>query len=406
MFFPIFYHVMQAVERRPIYGNRYIEKPSTGNFRIKQKFHELHMVKPGSNIICERSDNGAGGGTRTRTRFEAERILSPSITRKLLNKLTVSQLAELSNFSRAYISQVKSGQRPPSKVLLLTLKEYHISTRKGQAEIDCHKTVELFLESRRDGLSSRTIDGFYRCYLEKAVPVLGLNPTPAKITHFINSLECSAGGRHAYFRALRVFYNWLYSPKSGYDYRKEDNPITWVDAPKTPKLILPSLTAEQLELLIITVENLRDKAIISLLAESGLRLSELANIRLSDIDWGNRTIRVIGKGNKEGYAPFGSISESYLRDWLKEYHPERKANIWGKNSRGIASMLETLEKKTGLPCNPHTFRRTFACLLRKAGVDTMTIKDLGRWESLEMVQRYTRSVTFHDSLKLYKAPLG
>jgi len=50
--------------------------------------------------------------------------------------------------------------------------------------------------------------------------------------------------------------------------------------------------------------------------------------------------------------------------------------------------------------------RTFACLLRKAGVDVLTIKDLGRWESLEMVQRYTRSVTFHDSLKHYKAPLS
>jgi integrase len=54
----------------------------------------------------------------------------------------------------------------------------------------------------------------------------------------------------------------------------------------------------------------------------------------------------------------------------------------------------------------HTFRRTFACLLRKVGVDIMTIKDLGRWESLEMVQRYTRSVTFEDSMKHYKAPLS
>ena len=69
-------------------------------------------------------------------------------------------------------------------------------------------------------------------------------------------------------------------------------------------------------------------------------------------------------------------------------------------------MPKRLHERTNLPCNPHTFRRTFACLLRKAGVDTMTIKDLGRWESLEMVQRYTRSVTFEDSLKFYKAPLG
>ena len=72
----------------------------------------------------------------------------------------------------------------------------------------------------------------------------------------------------------------------------------------------------------------------------------------------------------------------------------------------IVVIMRNLKAKRGLPCNPHTFRRTFACLLRKAGVDTMTIKDSGRWESLDMAQRYTRSVTFEDSLKFYKAPLG
>lgn len=55
--------------------------------------------------------------------------------------------------------------------------------------------------------------------------------------------------------------------------------------------------------------------------------------------------------------------------------------------------------------NVYVVSLTFACLLRKAGVDTMTIKDLGRWESLEMGQRHTRSVSFHDSLKFYKVSL-
>ena len=63
-------------------------------------------------------------------------------------------------------------------------------------------------------------------------------------------------------------------------------------------------------------------------------------------------------------------------------------------------MLKRLQERTNLPCNSHTSHRTFACLMRKAGVDTMTIKDLGRWESLEMGQRYTRSVTVEDSLKV------
>ncbi|MHA2067638.1 MAG: tyrosine-type recombinase/integrase [Candidatus Thorarchaeota archaeon] len=52
-----------------------------------------------------------------------------------------------------------------------------------------------------------------------------------------------------------------------------------------------------------------------------------------------------------------------------------------------------------MPCNPHTFRRTFACLLPKAGLDTMTIKGLGKWESIAMVERYTRFVRFVDNLK-------
>jgi integrase len=205
------------------------------------------------------------------------------------------------------------------------------------------------------------------------------------------------GNRHAYFRAIKTFYNW----------RAEmfglPSPMKHMRAPRLGKPIPPSLTREQVLNLLDTLNNVRDKAIISLFTESGLRLSELAGIKPNDIDCNNRTVQVIGKGNKEALAPFGPVTEQYLRAWLREHKPD--GNIWGLNTWGISSMLRRLKQCTGLPCNPHTFRRTFACLLRKAGIDTMTIKELGRWESLEMVQRYTRSVTFNDSLKFYKAPL-
>jgi integrase/recombinase XerC len=171
-------------------------------------------------------------------------------------------------------------------------------------------------------------------------------------------------------------------------------------------MILPSLTTEQVEELLQKSKSVRDKAIIALFVELGLRLSELTNIKVGDVDWNSHIIKVIGKGNKEGYAPFGNKAEGYLRLWLSEYNAENGERMWNIGFWGIKTMLDKLKQQTGLPCNPHTFRRTFACLLRKAGVDTMTIKDLGRWESLEMVQRYTRSVTFHDSMRLYKAPLG
>lgn len=218
---------------------------------------------------------------------------------------------------------------------------------------------------------------------------------------FLKSIPPNHNGlatRHASFRAIKTFYRWL---NAEYGIR---NPLKGMPAPILGKPILPSLSANDVHRLIEETDNIRDKAIIALFTESGLRLTELTDIKPNDIDWQNRLVKVLGKGRKEAYAPFGELSAGYLQEWLAQYEPD--GNIWGLNQWGITSMLRRLQEKTGLPCNPHTFRRTFACLLRKAGVDTMTIKDLGRWESLEMVQRYTRSVSFHDSLKFYKAPLS
>ena len=323
---------------------------------------------------------------------------------KLLNKLTVSQLAELSNLSKAYISQVKHGKRPPSEKLIQVL-EKHYENSNGINSSEVKRAIDTFLKSRRDGTSINTII-FYRKPLSKSIPVLGLTPTSNQLGKYLNSLSCSQGGKHAYYRAISVFYNWLYSPRSGFRLKYDQNPILMVEPPKKPKLILPSLTKGQVELLIDKAHSIRDKAIIALFTESGLRLSELLNIKVMDIDWESKTIKALGKGNKEGYAPFGSLTERYLKLWLSEYQPNSNQSIWNIGFWGIKSMLDDLRQETSLPCNPHTFRRTFACLLRKAGVDTMTIKDLGRWESLEMVQRYTRSVNFQDSLKFYKAPLS
>ena len=180
----------------------------------------------------------------------------------------------------------------------------------------------------------------------------------------------------------------------------QDNPILAVAPPKVEKKILPSLTIEQVTYLIDQVESVRDKAIICLFTDSGLRLSELAAIKSEDIDWDNRLIKVWCKGNKEALAVFGKKTEAYLKQWLNEYDAKGGC-IWDTNWYGIEEMLKQLKAKTGLPCNAHTFRRTFASILAKRGVDSLHIMRLGRWESISMVERYTRSVRFEDSLKLY-----
>ncbi len=252
------------------------------------------------------------------------------------------------------------------------------------------------------GCTLKTME-FYRPILARFKAEFDCTKTTRQsIEKFLNRIpegNHNLHNRHAHYRTLKAFYNWA-SKEYGID-----NPMASIQAPILSKVILSTLTETQVRSLLDSANSLRDKAIISTFTESGLRLSELAATKATDINFDNHTIRVFGKGRKEAFAPLGEVSGQYLKAWLSQYNSDSE-NIWGIKRSGIVLMLRRLEAKTGITCNPHTFRRTFAVLLRKAGIDTMTIKELGRWESLEMVQRYTRSFSFQDSMKFYKSPLS
>ena len=314
---------------------------------------------------------------------------------EMLQKLPVAHIAALSKLSKSFISQVKSGKRPVSQKLVDSI----LSALPEKKEPDF---LRLFLQSRQAmGVSQKTLL-FYHERLSKFLKnVIYLKATAAVIQRYLNTIPANANGlatRHASYRTIKTFYRWL---NAGYGL---NNPIEGIKAPILGKPMMPTLDEIQVKQLIDSVDCIRDKAIIALFVESGLRLSELANIKPDDINGQGRCIRVLGKGRKVAFAPFGDLADRYLTAWLAEYKPN--GNIWGIYADGIATMLKRLEAKTGITCNPHTFRRTFAVLLRKAGIDTMTIKELGRWESLEMVQRYTRSFSFQDSMKFYRSPLS
>ena len=259
--------------------------------------------------------------------------------------------------------------------------------------------LSLFLKSRRQGLSKRTYE-FYEALLSPFVNTCEL--TPESINAFLSRLSC-ANGKNAYYRAIRAFCNWLY--RQGLII---NNPITRVDPPKMKKIILPSLTPEQVDYLIQSADTIRNKAIISLFADSGIRLTELLNIKPDHIDFDTNTVIIWGKGGKQWEAPFTNRTAELLSEWLTGKGDSTVggsvcvSNIWGLRKRGVQIMLWRLEQRTGLPCNPHTFRRTFASNLHRAGLDVEHVMRLGGWESLDMVLRYTRSVKFEESLKLYQ----
>ncbi|MCD6453026.1 MAG: tyrosine-type recombinase/integrase [Dehalococcoidales bacterium] len=240
------------------------------------------------------------------------------------------------------------------------------------------------MDFRRQGTSPRTIE-FYQACLEPFATYYELTPTD--INTFLANLNCH-NGKNAYYRAIRAFCNWLY--RQGYI---KDNPITRVDPPKMAKVLLPSLSSEQVEYLIDQAETIRDKAIISLFADSGIRLNELVDVKASHIDWNNFTVMVWGKGGKQRKALFTERSAELLKQVIRVNKVNTVSkNAWGLERRGIQIMLYRLQEKTGLPCNPH---------LHRNGLGVEHIMRLGGWESLDMVLRYTRSVRFEDSSRLY-----
>jgi len=259
------------------------------------------------------------------------------------------------------------------------------------ANSNVKQLLTKFLKSRRQGISPRTIE-FYEACLTPLVT--SYNLTHTDINLFLSNLTCH-NGKNAYYRAIRAFCNWLF--RQGY---VKENPIVKVDSPKMTKVILPSLTNEQVEHLIEKADNIRDKCVIILFTDSGMRLNELVNIKASHIDWESQMIIIWGKGGKQRKAPFTSRTAKMLKQIVRNSNGAN--NIWGIRRRGIQIMLHRLEKETGFPCNPHTFRRTFASRLHRAGLDVEHIMRLGGWESLDMVLRYTRSVKFEDSLKIYQ----
>jgi len=155
----------------------------------------------------------------------------------------------------------------------------------GKANQLTKKLITEFLSSRSQGTSKHTIAFYQRC-LSKAI---GAELSPQGINSFLDSLSCG-NAKHSYYRAIRAFRNWL--EREGYS-----NPIKRVDAPKVQRKLLPSVSTEQLQALLDATDNLRDRAIISLLFDGGLRLSEICSIEADDIDWSSNTLRVIVKGN-------------------------------------------------------------------------------------------------------------
>ncbi|MFC1935057.1 tyrosine-type recombinase/integrase [Chloroflexota bacterium] len=210
--------------------------------------------------------------------------------------------------------------------------------------------------------------------------------TSRGIATYLASLTCG-NGKAKFYSCLRALCNWLHRS----DYIR-NNPITLVSPPKIQRRLLPAINQEQLEKLLNNSHYERDKAIMCLLWYSGMRLSECANVKAGDFDWDEGTVIVLGKGNRFRKCLAGN---GVVKQWFSQH------DSFEITPRGIQVLLQRLGKETGLYCNPHSFRRGFAIHNLKSGLSTRIVQSLGGWESIVMVERYSRSLSFEDALSVY-----
>jgi integrase/recombinase XerC len=186
--------------------------------------------------------------------------------------------------------------------------------------------------------------------------------------------------------------------------------------PKTAKRLPSFVSAREMENLLgekhISEISILDKAVIELFYSTGIRLSELINLRLSNVNFSNKTIKVLGKGSKERIVPFGSKAAIAIKNYLKirEICNLKNIDILFLNKAGkklYPVQVNRLMKKnlsivTGMKKkSPHVLRHTFATHLLDNGADIRAVKDMLGHESLSTTQIYTH-ITPEKLKKVYK----
>lgn len=183
-----------------------------------------------------------------------------------------------------------------------------------------------------------------------------------------------------------------------------DNPVDLIKAPKVKRHLPKILTLNEVNQLLdnqktFKKQDVRDLAIAELLFSSGLRVSELVNLTLKDLDEQTMEVRVLGKGNKQRVVPVGQSAIDRINDYLKvrdEFEPKDDSlflNRFGSqlSTRAVEQNLEKISLKAGLSThlNPHKLRHSFATELLQGGADLRVVQEMLGHSSLAATQVYT-----------------
>ena len=274
------------------------------------------------------------------------------------------------------------------------------------------KQFQTYLKLERS-LSENSIGAYIRdiVKLKEFLEISNNDKTPLEIgmediqlfLGYLHELGMSEYTQARMLSGVKAFYKFLLVE----DYLSDD-PAYLIEAPKLGRKLPDTLSYHEIVQLLdvidlSTPEGARNRAIVEVLYCSGLRVSELINLRISNLSLEEGYMKVVGKGNIERYVPIGTDGVKYLSIYLKDIRihlaiKEGHQNVVFLNRNGrqltrvmIFTIVKRLSAEVGLEKNisPHTFRHTFATHLVEGGADLRAVQEMLGHESITTTEIYT-----------------
>lgn len=215
---------------------------------------------------------------------------------------------------------------------------------------------------------------------------------------------------NAYYRCLHTFFNWCVNEGLSKNF-----PMNNLRPPKVAKTLIKPFTIEDLQRILMLCSgnsfiNIRTRAMVLVLLDTAIRLKELANIQLKDIDFNHETVRIIGKGNKERVVRIGKATQKALLKYLFARGKCDLPGLWlteektQLHHRGVEIALKRLCREAGTSArpSPHTFRHTAAINSLRNGANSFEVQVMLGHSTLDTTKRYVASLTSEQVVESHK----
>ena len=285
------------------------------------------------------------------------------------------------------------------------------TTLSGQIRI-------FLLTCKVNDLSPRTIDDYAQkvgafvmfCWAQGIKEPKEVTPNHVRVFLLLLRDRIKAVSVRDYYGCINRFFNWLLEENI-----LEHNPMERMRPPRVPKQIIQPFSPDDIRRMLAvpnadSFRGYRNRAIILTFLDTGLRLSELAAIRLADIDFDNGIIKVLGKGRKERFVRVGKETQKAILRYLLRRN-DKEPCLWVDDKgmsikpRGIQSLIKRLGKRAAITdarCSPHTFRHTFAITCLRNGIGEFNLQCLLGHTTLQMTRKYVQSLGTGDAIAAHE----